>query len=67
MLAFSSVSLLLLSELSPTTTLPDFLPPPRFGKTHFSSYKPQHPSQDLALEKTKAFTLAAQKQTPQWF
>ena len=68
MLAFSSVSLLLLSELSAsTTTLPDFLPPPRFGKTHFSSYKPQHPSQDIALEKTKGFTLAAQKQSPQWF
>lgn len=39
----------------PSQTLPDFVPPPRFGKTHFSGYKPQHSSQQQALELTKAF------------
>ncbi len=36
-------------------TLPDFLPPPRFGKTQFAGYQPQHSSQDLALTKTRHF------------
>lgn len=47
---------LLLNDLSvPDQALPDFVPPPRFGTTHFSSYKPQHPSQRVALEKTRMF------------
>jgi cell division protein ZapE len=46
----------LLRELpTPTQTLPDFVPPPRFGKTHFEDYQPQHPSQGVALEKTRQF------------
>jgi cell division protein ZapE len=46
----------LLSELvAPSQALPDFLPPPRFGTTHFSDYKPQHSSQKVALEKTQNF------------
>jgi cell division protein ZapE len=56
-----------LSELSAETTLPDFIPPPRFGETHFSDYKPQHPSQQLALEKTQAFIKAAQTPSSKWF
>ncbi len=39
----------------PKTSLPAFTPPPRFGKTDFGSYKPQHPSQEVALEKVQAF------------
>lgn len=36
-------------------TLPSFDPPPRFGTTTFDMYKPQHPSQQKALEATKNF------------
>jgi cell division protein ZapE len=62
------VSLLSLSELAkPTMVLADFVPPPRFGKTHFTDYKPQHPSQQIALEKTRDFSLAAQKPVSRWF
>ncbi|MGL4609766.1 MAG: cell division protein ZapE [Trueperaceae bacterium] len=39
----------------PTQSLPDFVPPPRFGTSHFSSYQPQHPSQKVALETTQGF------------
>jgi cell division protein ZapE len=64
------VSSLWLSDLSvPSQTLPDFVPPPRFGMTHFSSYKPQHPSQQVALEKTQAFVQnipPAQKASFSW-
>jgi cell division protein ZapE len=62
------VSLIWLSEISaPTSILPDFIPPPRFGKTEFNNYNPQHPSQDLALEKARVFTHHAQKQPSPWF
>jgi cell division protein ZapE len=57
----------LLSELSAETILPDFVPPPRFGKTHFVDYKPQHPSQQIALEKTQAFIKTAQTRPSKWF
>jgi cell division protein ZapE len=40
---------------APLSTLPGFVPPPRFGETHFEDYQPQHPSQTAALEKTRAF------------
>lgn len=36
-------------------TLPDFNPPPRFGETSFEAYKPQDPTQETALEKSKHF------------
>jgi cell division protein ZapE len=46
----------LLSELVVASqALPGFVPPPRFGTTHFSSYRPQHPSQKVALEQTQNF------------
>jgi cell division protein ZapE len=62
------VSLIWLSDVAATTnTLPDFLPPPRFGKTQFETYQPQHPSQELALEKTRAFIHSAQHQPALWF
>ena len=41
--------------LPTATTLPPFTPPPRFEATRFESYKPQHPSQEAALEKVQAF------------
>ncbi len=37
------------------TTLPPLVPPPRFGKTAFSSYTPQHSSQEEALKAVQAF------------
>ena len=33
----------------------EFVPPPRFGKTSFESYKPQHSSQEIALDKVQSF------------
>jgi cell division protein ZapE len=58
----------LLSELEvPGQTLPDFVPPPRFGTTHFSSYKPQHPSQKVALEKTRDFIQKIIPKRPRFF
>jgi cell division protein ZapE len=46
----------LLRDLNvPAQTLPDFVPPPRFGRTYFSAYQPQHVSQELALKTTRAF------------
>jgi cell division protein ZapE len=60
---------LLLRDLDvPQQTLPDFLPPPRFGTTHFSDYQPQHPSQEAALAKTRDFvqTLSQPKATFFW-
>ena len=36
-------------------SLPDFVPPPRFGETTFAAYRPQDPSQDNALSKTQSF------------
>ena len=49
-----TVSLRWLSELTSASSLPEFTPPPRFGKTHFSDYRPQHPSQELALKNTQS-------------
>lgn len=60
---------MLLRDLEvPQQTLPDFVPPPRFGKTHFSDYKPQHPSQEAALAKTRVFvkTIAPVKSNFFW-
>lgn len=60
------MSLGFLSELTvATTSIPEFVPPPRFGKTHFVDYRPQHPSQQVALEKTQAFSQAAPAR--RWF
>lgn len=45
-----------LSELDiPETTLPEFIPPPRFQQTGFESYRPQHPSQSEALVAVQEF------------
>ena len=38
-----------------TSALPPFVPPPRFGETSFASYRPQHSSQQTALEQVQAF------------
>lgn len=38
-----------------TQTLPEFTPPPRFGTTRFEDYRPQHPSQQTALERVQSF------------
>jgi cell division protein ZapE len=57
----------LLSELVPGQTLPDFVPPPRFGTTHFSDYKPQHPSQKTALEQTRDFVQDIALKRPRFF
>ena len=48
-------------DLSPPDpkTLPDFNPPPRFGKTTFEQYVPQHETQSAGLSKVKAFTKQA--------
>jgi cell division protein ZapE len=51
----------------PQQTLPDFVPPPRFGKTHFSDYKPQHPSQETALSKTRHFVESVVQVKPAFF
>ncbi len=34
---------------------PEFVPPPRFGKTSFSTYKPSHSSQEIALGRVQSF------------
>lgn len=48
-----------LNELtSPDKSLPDFVPPPRFGETSFEAYIPQDPTQEEALAKTQAFIKA---------
>jgi len=54
-----------LSDLSLPSkkNLPSFDPPPRFGTTTFELYKPQHPSQQEALEATKAFVTQASSPT----
>ncbi len=51
----------------PQQTLPDFVPPPRFGKTHFSGYNPQHPSQEAALAKTRQFARASSQTKATFF
>jgi len=33
----------------------EFVPPPRFGKTSFDSYIPQHSSQEIALKRVQSF------------
>jgi cell division protein ZapE len=58
----------LLRDLAvPQQTLPDFVPPPRFGKTHFSAYQPQHPSQAAALTKVRGFVETTSKVKPVFF
>jgi cell division protein ZapE len=58
----------LLSEVVvPGHALPDFLPPPRFGTTYFSDYKPQHSSQKVALEKTQTFIQAITPKRSRFF
>jgi cell division protein ZapE len=44
-----------LSSLSttPGKVLPEFAPPPRFHQTRFETYRPQHPSQELARQFTE--------------
>ncbi|HEX7023024.1 MAG TPA: AFG1/ZapE family ATPase, partial [Trueperaceae bacterium] len=39
----------------PHLQLPAFVPPPRFGATSFETYQPQHPSQQAALARVRAF------------
>jgi cell division protein ZapE len=51
----------------PSQSLPDFVPPPRFGTTHFSDYKPQHPSQKVALEQTQTFVQATLPKRARFF
>jgi cell division protein ZapE len=51
----------------PQQTLPDFVPPPRFGKTYFSDYQPQHPSQAAALAKTQNFISEVSRAKPNFF
>ena len=47
---------LTLADLSVSEkSLPPFEPPPRFGKTRFEDYRPQHPSQEEACETARAF------------
>ena len=48
-------------------TLPPLVPPPRFGQTSFSSYRPQHPSQEAALEAVKTFVAEISEPTPTGF
>ena len=49
-------------------TFPAFSPPPRFGEASFASFKPQHPSQAVALGKVQAFIkeVAQPKSTRLW-
>ncbi|CAN5843983.1 cell division protein ZapE [soil metagenome] len=48
-----------LTDLTPPRqALPDFAPPPRFGLTTFAGYRPQHPTQQAALERTERFVRA---------
>ena len=50
-------------------TFPAFIPPPRFSETSFASFRPQHPTQEIALAKVQAFVKdAAQpaKSTRRW-
>ncbi len=49
--------------LPATTTLPPFTPPPRFATTSFESYRPQHPSQEEALERVQAFSASSSVST----
>ncbi len=53
------MSALSLGDLKPPqNALPDFAPPPRFGTTTFEAYRPQHSSQQRALQRTEAFARA---------
>ena len=49
-----------LDDLAPpdTRSLPSFVPPPRFEGAHFSTYRPQEPSQARACELTRDFVAA---------
>ena len=51
----------------PERALPQFNPPPRFGKTSFAGYKPQHPSQEAASQKAQAFAQTAAQPAPTSF
>ncbi len=59
------ISLLSLSIQS-TSKLPEFSPPPRFDSTTFSSYQPQHPSQDTALGISQEFITASPPVAFRW-
>jgi cell division protein ZapE len=50
-----------------STTLPPFIPPPRFGETRFETYRPQHPTQEAALENVRAFVVEASAPDPAGF
>ena len=43
------------------TTFSAFSPPPRFSEASFASFRPQHPSQEVALEKVQAFVRGVTK------
>lgn len=57
--------------MSPTLArdlpLPPLAPPPRFSDTRFESYRPQHPSQEAALEQVEAFVAEAARSEPRGF
>lgn len=56
-----------LNDLKMDTSLPDFLPPPRFGETSFAAFKPQDPSQQEALDKTQTFITTSPEKQGGWF
>ena len=56
-------------QIPQKTQLPDFVPPPRFGKTYFADYDPQHPTQAAAADKVQGFIQDVGKtnQKARWF
>ncbi len=56
-------------QIPQKTPLPDFVPPPRFGKTYFADYDPQHPSQAAAADKVQGFIydVGNVNQKSRWF
>lgn len=55
-------------SLAGAKPLPDLTPPPRFGSATFDSYRPQHPSQQAALERVTRFVAhSGQGQGFRWF
>ncbi|MEM6428929.1 MAG: cell division protein ZapE [Deinococcota bacterium] len=56
-------------ELPKQASLPPFKPPPRFGKTYFSDFDPQHPTQETAVTQVQDFakTPVSSQQSGRWF
>ncbi len=46
------------------SSLPKFVPPPRFGLTSFENYQPQHLSQSEARNTVREFALSSRKRPP---